>query len=97
MPKRPFPPRPEPCLTCPAPEFFEIAVLGGAIHAAAEQIYANAGGIEASIEHLRKIDPEKMERHLRVGVARGMREAQAMYANSRAKSEQLLGEAVKLQ
>ena len=97
MPKRPFPPRPEPCLTCPAPEFFEIAVLGGAIHAAAEQIYANAGGIEASIEHLRKIDPEKMERHLRVGVARGMREVQAMYADSRAKSEQLLGEAVKLQ
>jgi hypothetical protein len=92
-----FPPRPEPCLTCPAPDLFEIAVLGGVIHAAAEQIYANAVGIDASIEHLRKLDPEKMERHLRVGVARGVREVQAMYETSRAKSEQLLGETAQLQ
>jgi len=97
MPKRPFPPRPEPCLTCPDPDFLETAVLGGVIRAAAQEIYADATGVSASVEHLRKLTPEKLERQLLAGAARGIRELQSMYADSQKQTEQLLGDKANLE
>ncbi len=91
MPKRPFPPRPDPCLSCPQPELFEAAVLGGIVRAAAEVIHGEGGGIAASVKRLGALKPDKLDKHLLRGSAAGVRELQSMYASSVKKTEQLLG------
>lgn len=91
MPKRPFPPRPDPCLTCPPPELLEAAILGGVIRAASELIHGDGAGVEASVKRLRELNPERLEKQLLVGVATGVKELQARYANSLKQSKQLLG------
>jgi hypothetical protein len=88
---RPFPPRPDPCLTCPPLELFEAAVLGGIVRAASQLIHADEGGVEASIERLRGLKPEQLERQLAVGAAAGVKELQAMYAASIKQTRELLG------
>jgi hypothetical protein len=90
-PKRPFPPRPEPCLTCPPPDLFEAAILGGIVRAASELIHKKTDGIEASLKRLREIDPDKLERQLLSGSVAGLKELQTLYTNSVKESKQLLG------
>jgi len=91
MPKRPFPPRPDPCLTCPPTELFEAAILGGMVRAASDIIHKDRGGIEVSLKRLSELTPDRLEKQLRVGASAGLKELQALYSNSLKKSKQLLG------
>ena len=91
IPKRPFPPRPEPCLTCPEPELFEAAILGGIVRAASELIHKDPGGIEGGLKRVRELNPEKLEKQLLGGASAGLKELQSLYRNSLKQSKQLLG------
>ncbi len=91
MRKRPFPPRPEPCLTCPAPEVFEAVILGGMVRAASEVIHKDGRGMEASLKRLRELSPEKFEKQLLAGASAGLKELQTLYTNSLKQSKQLMG------
>ena len=91
MPKQPFPPRPDPCLTCPPPDLLEAAILGGVMRSAVEMIHANGGGIEASVKRLGKLTPEMLDKQLLGGAAAGLKELQTMYANSMKLTKQMLG------
>jgi hypothetical protein len=91
MPNRPFPPQPDPCLTCPPPDLFEAAILGGIVRAAAGVIRGDGGGIEASVKRLRDLNPEKLDKQLLEGAAAGLKELQALYARSLKKTKELLG------
>lgn len=90
-PKRPFPPRPDPCLSCPAPELLEAAVLGGIVRSAAELVIGDGGGIEASVKRLLAIKPEALDKQMVRGAAAGFRELQSLYASSLKQTEELLG------
>lgn len=90
MPKRPFPPRPDPCLTCPPPDLFEAAILGGIVRAAAELI-RSGGGIEASIKRLQELVPEQLDKQLLAGAATGLKDMKALYTDSLKQTAQLLG------
>ncbi|HEX6187471.1 MAG TPA: hypothetical protein VFZ40_05295 [Pyrinomonadaceae bacterium] len=90
IPKRPFPPRPDPCLTCPPPDLIEAAILGGVIRAASELIHKEGSGIENSVKRLRDVTPEKLDKQLRGGAAAGLKELSTLYANSVKVSKQLL-------
>ena len=89
-PKRPFPPRPDPCLTCPPHELLEGAVLGGIVLAAAEIVMGDGGGIEESVKRLHTIKPAALEKQLVRGAANGFRELQAMYVRSAKQTQDLL-------
>lgn len=91
MPQRPFPPRPDPCLTCPPPELLEVAILGGVVRAAAEVIYGDGGGIEASVKRLSELNPDRLDKQLLEGAAVGLKELQGLYARSMKETNQLLG------
>lgn len=91
MPKQPFPPRPDPCLSCPSPDLFEAAVLGGIIRSASELIHKDGGGIETSLKRLRGLDANTLEKQLLGGTAAGLKELQTLYANSLKQSKQMLG------
>jgi hypothetical protein len=91
LPKREFPPRPDPCLTCPPPELFEAAILGGVIRAAGELIHKDGGGLEASVKRLHDLKPERLEKQLIAGTKGGLKELQELYANSLKLSKQMLG------
>ena len=91
MPKRPFPPRPDPCSTCPPPDLIEAAILGGVVRAAAQAIRGDRGGIEASIERLRETNPDKLEKQFAEGAAAGVKHLQAQYATSLQQTKTLLG------
>lgn len=91
LPKRPFPPRPDPCLTCPPPELIEAAILGGMVRAVSSTVQGDSGGIEASIKRLRELKPEKLNRQLLTGAAAGLKELQTLYASAMKQTEQLLG------
>ena len=89
-PKFPIPPRPEPCLSCPAPEFFEAAMLGGAVRAVAE-ITRGEEGLEAGLKRLRKLEPASLQKQLVAGAEAGLKELQAQYARSLQQSGALFG------
>lgn len=91
MPKRPFPPRPDPCLTCPPPDLLEAAILGGIIRAASELIRGDGAGIDESVKRLRSLKPDNLEKQLLAGAAAGIRELQTLYANSWKQTKQMLG------
>lgn len=91
LPKRPFPPRPDPCLTCPPPELIEAAILGGMVRAVSGMVQVDGGGIEASIKRLGDLKPEKLNKQLLADTAAGLKELQSLYANSMKQTEQLLG------
>jgi hypothetical protein len=91
LPKRPFPPRPDPCLTCPPPDFFEAAILGGSVRAAASVVYADGGGIEASVKRLQDLRAEDFEKQLLGGAEAGLKELQALYLRSFDQTKELLG------
>ena len=86
-----FPPRPNPCLTCPSPDLIEAAVLGGMIRSASEVIHKDRIGMEAGLKRIVELKPEKLEAQLLRGAASGLRELQAMYANSVKETKQLFG------
>lgn len=89
MPKRPFPPRPDPCLTCPPFDLFESAILGGVVRGASEMIVGD--GLEASVNRLRDLKPEKLDKQLLGGATAGLKELKALYARSLEQTKQLLG------
>lgn len=91
MPKRPFPPKPDPCLTCPPPDLLEAAILGGIVRAASALIHKDDAAVETSVKRLREIDPQKLDQQLLEGAAAGLKELQSLHANSLKQSEQLLG------
>lgn len=91
IPKRPFPPRPDPCLTCPPLDLFEAAILGGIVRAASEVIHGDGGGIEASVKRLRELNPDRLDKQLLGGAAAGLKELQALYARSLKQTKELLG------
>jgi hypothetical protein len=91
MPKRPFPPRPEPCLTCPPPDLIEAAIFGGIVRAASELIHGGGDGIEASLKRLGELNPDILDKQLMGGGAAGLKELQTLYAESLRKTQQLLG------
>lgn len=91
MPKRPFPPQPDPCLTCPPPDLFEAAILGGVVRAASDVIHGDRGGIDASVKRLRDLNPDRLDKQLLEGAAIGLKELQALYARSLKQTKQLLG------
>ena len=90
-PKRPFPPSPDPCLTCPPPDLLEAAILGGVIRTVAGVIHGDGGGMEAGIERLRELSPERMDKLVLEGAASGLKGLQAMYAKSIESTRQLMG------
>jgi hypothetical protein len=91
MPKRPFPPRPDPCLTCPPLDIIEAAVLGGVIRATAQVLLTDGGTVEASIKRVSGLDASELEKHLLKGAAAGLQELQAEYARSIKETEKLFG------
>jgi hypothetical protein len=92
LPNRPFPPRPEPCLTCPPPESIEVAVLGGMARSVASVIRGReAETIEASVQRLRQFDDETLDKHLMQGVAAGLEELRGHYRRSFEQTANLLG------
>ena len=90
IPKKRFPPRPDPCLTCPPPDMLEAAILGGIIRSASEIVNKRPGGIEASLRRISELDTQKFEKQLLAGAASGLKELQEMYANSVKESQALL-------
>lgn len=90
FPKRPFPPRPDPCLTCPPPDLVEQAILGGMVHAASELIHGEGGGIETSLKRLQNVDPDELDKQLLKGAAEGLKELKTLYARSLERTAQLL-------
>jgi hypothetical protein len=90
LPKRPFPPRPSPCLTCPPPDLFEAAVLGGMVRAVAEMIH-QGGGSQAVVKRLRDITPQKLDKQLQAGAVAGLNELKSRYADSFQQTEKLFG------
>lgn len=88
--KRPFPPRPEPCLTCPTPDLLEAHILGGMVRAAAEALRGD-GGIEASLGRVRELTPERMDKLFAAGAAQGMKQLQAAYGKAIERTKELLG------
>ncbi len=91
LPNRPFPPRPEPCLTCPPPDLFEAAILGGIVRAASDLIHDDGRGIEARVKRLRDLNTDRLDKQLLGGAVAGLKELQSLYANSLKQTEQLLG------
>jgi hypothetical protein len=90
LPKRPFPPRPDPCLTCPPPDLFEAAILGGIVRAASEAIHGDRPGIENSIKRLEELNPNELNEQLLKGAAKGLKELQGMYLRSLEETKELL-------
>jgi hypothetical protein len=90
-PRRPIPPRPDPCLTCPPPDLIEAVVLGGIVQAAAQAMRGESHGIEASVRQLRETRPERLEKQLVEGAAAGIKHLQALYATSLQQTKALLG------
>lgn len=90
LPGRKFPPKPDPCLTCPSPDLFEASILGGIVRAAAKLVHDDGGGIEGGVSRLRKLNPERFEKQLLAGAAAGLRELQSLYSESIKKSEAML-------
>lgn len=91
MPKRPFPPQPSPCLTCPPPDLIEAAILGGMVRAASQAIHGDGGAMEASLKRLRKLSPAALDKHLIEGASAGLKELQSQYADSLKQSASLFG------
>lgn len=90
-PEERFPPRPNPCLTCPSPDLLEAVVLGGMIRSASELLHKDRIGIEAGLRRIMELSPDKFDTQLLKGAASGLKELQAMYANSAREMKQLLG------
>lgn len=90
-PKRPVPPKPTPCLTCPPLDLFEAAILGGAVRAASEMIHGKGGGVGASAKRLSELNPDKLHKQLLSGSAAGLKELQTLYAQSMKQTKELLG------
>ncbi len=91
LPKRPSPPRPDPCLTCPPPDVFEAAVLGGMVRAVSRVLQGEEGGVEASLKRLRKLNAEKLEKHLSEGAEAGLQELSATYNQAMKQTKKLFG------
>lgn len=89
-PKRPFPPRPEPCLSCPHPELFEIAVLGSLSLSLADTLFADGGGLEAGLERLGRLDTGRLDRQMHEAVARGLAGLRAELRSSMKRNSALL-------
>jgi hypothetical protein len=89
LPKRPLPPLPTPCLTCPPPEMLEAAILGGIVRSVAELV--QDGGIEASVKKLSTLSSEELDKQLLGGAAVGLETIRTMYAGSMEQTRQLLG------
>jgi hypothetical protein len=89
LPKRPLPPLPTPCLTCPPPEMLEAAILGGIVRSVAELV--QGGGIEASVKKLSALSPEELDKQLLGGATVGLETIRTMYAGSMEQTRQLLG------
>ncbi|HEU4506738.1 MAG TPA: hypothetical protein VFR78_00775 [Pyrinomonadaceae bacterium] len=89
--EKPFPPRPNPCLTCPSPDLLEAAVLGGMIRSASEVLHKDRIGIEGGLKRIMDLNPERFEDQLMKGAASGLKELQAMYANSVKETKQMFG------
>jgi hypothetical protein len=89
LPKRPLPPLPTPCLTCPPPEMLEAAILGGIVRSVAELV--QDGGIEASVKKLSALSSEELDKQLLGGAAVGLETIRTMYAGSMEQTRQLLG------
>ncbi len=91
IPKKPFPPRPEPCLSCPPFDIFEAAVLGGAVRESSELVFGEKGELEDSIKGIRKLNPELLEKKLATGAMAGFKELQNLQAKSMKQFKELLG------
>ena len=90
VPKGPFPPRPEPCYTCPPPDMLEAAVLGSVVHAAAELLQAEGVTIEETLKRLRSIEPEQWNEKLLQGAATGIKQIHSQYARSAKTMQELV-------
>lgn len=91
LPKGPFPPRPDPCLTCPPLDILEAAVLGGVVRAAAQLLHADGATVEASLKRAISLDALELEKHALKGAVAGLQELRADYARSMKETERLFG------
>jgi hypothetical protein len=89
-PKRPFPPRPEPCLSCPHPEVFEIAVLGSMARSMADTLFADGRGLQAGLERFDELSVERLEKQMNEAVAAGLAEVKVAYRESLAQTSKML-------
>jgi hypothetical protein len=77
-------------LTCPPPEAFATAVLGGMVRAAA-QVVRSDGGIEASALRVQKLDRDEFDKRLLEESARGVNELADAYQRSLKRTTALFG------
>lgn len=92
QPKGPFPPRPEPCLSCPQPELIEVAVLGGMAAAIGKALFADGAGLVASLQRLDALSPERLGTLAAEGAKQGLQVLRKEYTQSVKRSQRLLAE-----
>ena len=85
---KPFPPRPDPCLSCPTPDLFEAAVLGGIVKATAQLFDSDL--VEDRTKWLAAADPDEIEKVIREGSLRGLQELNATFEKSLQQSKRVL-------
>jgi hypothetical protein len=90
LPGKPFPPRPDPCLTCPPFEMIETAVLGGMVRATAE-VLKHDGDLAETLNALMEVQPETFEKVMLDGSAAGLKYLRDRYARSIEQTKALLG------
>lgn len=91
LPGRPFPPRPEPCLSCPDPELFEIAMLGGVLRQTVDVLMGERADLESAVGRLELLGRERFEKLAADGVAAGLKDLQAQWRKSQAATAAVFG------
>ena len=79
IPRKPeFPPKPNPCLSCPSPEGIEVMVLGGIVDSLLRNVFD--GTFENSVAALEKLDQKSADELIRRGVSEGLSEYALLHA-----------------
>lgn len=79
IPRKPeFPPKPNPCLSCPSPEGIEVMVLGGIVDSLLRNVFD--GTFENSVGALEKLDQKSADELIGRGVSEGLSEYASLHA-----------------
>lgn len=86
-----LPPRPDPCLSCPSPDVFEVLVLGGIVQSVSAELFGN-GLFEQNVQRIRELKPETVEKLMDTGARAGLEEAAKLFDASLDQSRKLFAE-----
>lgn len=82
------PPRPDPCLSCPSPDVFEAAVLGGIIQSVASELFSD-DLFEHKVQRIRDLKPDTVDQLMDKGVRAGVEEVASLIETSIKESQSM--------